>query len=63
MPHNLGDLLRGFDHVLVPEMNNGQLVTLLRSQYLIPAEGLNQVTGRPFKVSDLENEIQGRLET
>ncbi len=63
MPHNLGDLLRGFDQVLVPEMNNGQLVTLLRSQYLVPAEGLNQVTGGPFKVSDLENEIQGRLGT
>jgi 2-oxoglutarate ferredoxin oxidoreductase subunit alpha len=62
LPRNLGDLLAGFDKVLVPEMNNGQLVTLLRAQYLVPAEGLNQISGLPFKVSDLEREIRARLE-
>ena len=45
------DLLRGYDKILVPEMNNGQLVTVLRAQYLVPAEGLNQISGLPFKVS------------
>jgi 2-oxoglutarate ferredoxin oxidoreductase subunit alpha len=62
LPKNLGDLLRGFDRVLVPEMNNGQLVTVLRAQYLIPAEGINQVTGKPFKVSDIEQAIRARME-
>jgi 2-oxoglutarate ferredoxin oxidoreductase subunit alpha len=62
LPSNLGDLLRGFDQILVPEMNNGQFVTVLRAQYLVPAEGLNQISGQPFKVSDLEAEIRARLE-
>jgi 2-oxoglutarate ferredoxin oxidoreductase subunit alpha len=62
LPRNLGDLLRGFDKVIVPEMNNGQLVTVLRAQYLIPAEGISQVTGKPFKVSDIERAIRARME-
>ena len=62
LPRNLGDLLRGFGRVLVPEMNAGQLVTVLRAQYLIPAEGINQVTGKPFKVSDIEQAIRARVE-
>jgi len=61
-PKNLGDLLRGFGRVLVPEMNAGQLVTVLRALYLIPAEGINQVTGKPFKVTDIEQAIRARLE-
>jgi 2-oxoglutarate ferredoxin oxidoreductase subunit alpha len=61
LPRNLGDLLKGFDRVLVPEMNNGQLVTVLRAQYLIPAEGISQVTGKPFKVSDIEQAIRDRM--
>ncbi|HEY6060064.1 MAG TPA: 2-oxoacid:acceptor oxidoreductase subunit alpha [Gemmatimonadales bacterium] len=60
-PRNLGDLLRRFEHVLVPELNNGQLVQLLRAAYLIPAEGLNQVSGKPFKVSRLVSAIEERL--
>ena len=62
LPRNLGDLLKGFDRVLVPEMNNGQLVTLLRAEYLVNAESLTQISGRPFKVSDLEREIRARVE-
>ena len=62
LPKNLGELLGGFEKILVPEMNNGQLVTLLRSEYLVPAESLTQITGQPFKVVDLEKEIQSRLE-
>lgn len=61
LPRNLGDLLKGFDKVLVPEMNNGQLVNLLRAEYLVPAEPLNQISGQPFKVVDLEREIRARL--
>lgn len=58
LPSNLGDLLKGFDKVIVPEMNNGQLVNLLRSEYLIDAQGLSQVTGKPFKVEKLLNLIR-----
>ncbi len=61
-PRNLGALLASFDRVLVPEMNAGQLVTMLRSTYLVPAEGLNQVTGKPFKVADLASAVRARLE-
>ena len=61
LPHNLGDLLRQFDEILVPEMNNGQLVTLLRSEYLLPAEGLNKVSGKPFKISEIEDAVRAKL--
>ena len=63
MPRNLGGLLAGFEQVLVPEMNHGQLVTLLRSQYLSHAESLSKVTGRPFTVHEIEDEIRLRMET
>lgn len=61
MPRNLGDLLVGFDRVLVPEMNNGQLVALLRSEYLVDAEGLNKVTGQPFTIAELEHVVRSRM--
>ena len=61
LPRNLGDLLGTFDRVLVPEMNNGQLLTLLRSSFAIPAEGLNKVSGKPFLVSEILNDIHTRL--
>src|SRR5207245_11506839 len=57
-PSNLGDLLKRFDRVLVPEMNSGQLVQLLRAAYLLPAEGLNKVEGKPFKVADIVQAIR-----
>ena len=62
LPRNLGELLHGFDRIMVPEINNGQLVTLLRAQYLVPAEGVNQINGLPFRVSDLTREMLSRLE-
>ena len=61
-PKNLGDLLSGFDRVMVPEMNNGQLVHVLRDKYLVDAESITQITGQPFKVSTLEREIRSRVE-
>jgi len=63
LPRNLGELLGGFDRVLVPEMNKGQLLTLLRSVYLLPAEGLHKVTGKPFKIAEIEQAILRLLET
>ena len=61
LPRNLGDLLAGFEHILVPEMNTGQLVTLLRGTYMVPAEGLSKVTGQPFAVAEIENAVRSRL--
>ena len=63
MPQNLGDLLGKFDRILVPEMNNGQLVTVLRAQYLLPAQGLNQINGQPFKIATIEAAIHEQLES
>jgi len=62
LPHNLGALLAGFEQIMVPEMNHGQLVTLLRSQYLSHAESLSKVTGKPFTVHEIEDEIYLRME-
>ena len=62
LPRNLGDLLGGFEQVVVAEMNNGQLVTVLRAEYLIPAEPFNKITGQPFKISEIEEAIQSRLD-
>ncbi|MSO74304.1 MAG: 2-oxoacid:acceptor oxidoreductase subunit alpha [Alphaproteobacteria bacterium] len=62
MPRNLGDLLKGFKQILVPEMNTGQLVGMLRNQYLVPAEGLNKVMGRPFTISEIEAAIRSKLD-
>lgn len=58
LPENLESLLDDFDTVVVPEMNNGQLVTLLRSQYARPFKALNKVNGKPFKVSEIEAVIK-----
>ena len=57
LPKNLGDLLTGYEYVLVPEMNNGQLITLLRAEYLIDAKGLNKISGQPFKITEIEDAI------
>jgi 2-oxoglutarate ferredoxin oxidoreductase subunit alpha len=62
LPANLSELLAGFDKVLVPEMNTGQLLTVLRSEYLVPAKGINKVNGQPFKIRELEQAIKAEME-
>jgi 2-oxoglutarate ferredoxin oxidoreductase subunit alpha len=57
LPENLGDLLKGFDHILVPEMNTGQFKTVLRDQLLVDAKPLNKVSGQPFRIAELEAAI------
>ncbi|MGI5380780.1 2-oxoacid:acceptor oxidoreductase subunit alpha [Streptomyces sp. CA-251387] len=52
-PTNLGQVLRGYDRVIVPEMNLGQLALLLRAKYLVDAQSYNQVRGLPFKAAQL----------
>ena len=54
LPENLCDLLNRFDHVLIPEMNDGQLYKLLRAELLLEARSLTKVTGKPFKVHEIE---------
>jgi 2-oxoglutarate ferredoxin oxidoreductase subunit alpha len=57
MPANLGGLLKSFDRILVPEMNTGQLKTVLRDQFLVDAQPLNKVSGQPFTIAELEAAI------
>ena len=61
MPQNLGPLLKGYEHILVPEMNTGQLKTVLRDQFLVDAKPLNKVSGQPFKIAEIEAAIDAAL--
>ena len=60
-PANLGAVLRRFRRVLVPELNLGQLVRLLRAEFLVPAEGLSKVQGQPFQVAEIRARIASML--
>jgi 2-oxoglutarate ferredoxin oxidoreductase subunit alpha len=61
LPENLGELLKGYEKVLVPEMNTGQLKTVLRDQYLVDARPLNKVSGQPFRIAEIEAAIESLL--
>ncbi|HMG47340.1 MAG TPA: 2-oxoacid:acceptor oxidoreductase subunit alpha [Allosphingosinicella sp.] len=61
LPKNLGDLLRSYDRIIVPEMNKGQLKTLLRDQYLVDARPVTKVSGQPFKIAEIEAAIAQAL--
>jgi 2-oxoglutarate/2-oxoacid ferredoxin oxidoreductase subunit alpha len=61
MPGNLGDLLKSYDKVLVPEMNTGQFKTVLRDQFLVDARPLNKVSGQPFTIAEIEAAIEAQL--
>ncbi|MGC0779798.1 MAG: 2-oxoacid:acceptor oxidoreductase subunit alpha, partial [Candidatus Acidiferrum sp.] len=66
LPANLGDILKRYRKFLVPELNMGQLLWVLRAKYLVDAVGLNKIQGRPFKQNELEQKIDemlGRQET
>ena len=61
-PKNLGELMKNYKKVLVPELNLGQLRSLLRSTYLVDAIGYNKIKGKPFLIAELEmkiNEVLG----
>ena len=58
LPPNLGELLSKFDTILVPELNNGQLATLLRDRLNVQVEQLNKVTGQPLTVTEMRNAIE-----
>jgi 2-oxoglutarate ferredoxin oxidoreductase subunit alpha len=58
LPKNLGTLLKGFDKVLIPEMNNGQLVKIIRDKYLVDAIPFNKIKGIPFTTTELKEKIR-----
>lgn len=60
-PRNLGDLLKNFDTVLIPEINNGQLIKIVRDVYLIDAKGYNKIMGVPITKTELVEEIKKYL--
>jgi 2-oxoglutarate ferredoxin oxidoreductase subunit alpha len=60
-PRNTGDVLRSYDRVLVPEMNLGQLLKLVRAEFLVDAVGYNRVRGLPFRSDELADAINGML--
>jgi 2-oxoglutarate/2-oxoacid ferredoxin oxidoreductase subunit alpha len=61
LPENLGELLKGYEKILVPEMNTGQFKTILRDQYLVDARPMNKVSGQPFTIAEIEAAIEGML--
>jgi 2-oxoglutarate ferredoxin oxidoreductase subunit alpha len=60
-PRNTGDVMKAYRKVLVPEMNLGQLIKLLRAEYLVDAKGVNKVQGLPFKAAEIEKAIMDQL--
>ncbi|MFF4475263.1 2-oxoacid:acceptor oxidoreductase subunit alpha [Streptomyces sp. NPDC001599] len=61
-PANLGDILGRYDKVVVPEMNLGQLATLIRAKYLVDARSYNQVNGMPFKAEQLATVLKEAID-
>ncbi|MFJ8541057.1 2-oxoacid:acceptor oxidoreductase subunit alpha [Streptomyces sp. NPDC093586] len=61
-PHNLGEILKRYDKVVVPEMNLGQLATLIRAEYLVDARSYNQVNGMPFKAEQLATALKEAID-
>jgi 2-oxoglutarate ferredoxin oxidoreductase subunit alpha len=61
LPENLGELLKSYDEVLVPEMNTGQFKTVLRDQFLVDAKPFNKTSGQPFTIAEIEAAIAAAL--
>ena len=60
-PSNLGDVLRSFERVIVPEMNLGQLCTMIRAKYLVDAVPFSKVKGRPFQIREIIKKVEEYL--
>ena len=61
MPKNLGQILSNYDKILIPEMNNGQLIKLIRDRYLVDAKPLNKIKGMPFEAQEIKSAILNML--
>ena len=62
LPKDLGSMLKGYDSILVPELNLGQLSVILRSEFLVDAQSLSKVRGLPFKAAEIEDALMAMLE-
>ncbi|MBL7768442.1 MAG: 2-oxoacid:acceptor oxidoreductase subunit alpha [Flavipsychrobacter sp.] len=60
-PKNLGDILKNFEQILIPEINNGQLIKIIRDQYLVDAKGYNKIMGIPITKTELLNKLKEML--
>ncbi len=60
-PKNLGDILKNYEHILVPEINNGQLIKIIRDKYLVDAKGYNKIMGIPITKGELVDEVKKML--
>ena len=60
-PGNLGEVLAGFETVIIPEMNLGQLCTMVRARYLIDAIPFSKVKGRPFQIREIIRKVEEYL--
>lgn len=58
LPNDLGDILKSFTKVIVPELNNGQLVKLLRDQYLLDIESVTKIQGQPYKADEIVSRVE-----
>jgi 2-oxoglutarate ferredoxin oxidoreductase subunit alpha len=61
LPANLGEILRRYQHVLIPELNRGQLRLLIRGEFMVPAVGLNKIQGKPFTIREITRKIREML--
>jgi 2-oxoglutarate ferredoxin oxidoreductase subunit alpha len=61
-PRDLGEILRRYQRVLVPELNLGQLVKLIRARYLVDARSYPKIQGQPFKEAEIVQAIRAQLE-
>ena len=57
-PKNLGDIINNFDHILIPEINNGQLIKIIRDTYMVDAKGFNKIMGTPIYKAELIEAIE-----
>ena len=57
-PKNLGDIIKKFDHILIPEINNGQLIKIIRDTYMVDAKGFNKIMGTPIYKAELIEAIE-----
>jgi 2-oxoglutarate ferredoxin oxidoreductase subunit alpha len=62
-PANLGEVLRGYDRVIVPEMNLGQLAMLLRAKYLVDVHSYSRVRGLPISLSELARDLESEIDS
>ena len=58
LPKNLGELVKKFDKVVMPEMNNGQFIKIIREKFLVDAIGLNKIKGLPFVTQEIVKKVK-----